>query len=72
MTSCFVFILEDSFLYVGFDVDFYVLRSLMYHVRTSLACENIRFSLLFAAGEVSRGKKSEAESDRGETDVFAG
>ena len=33
-----------------------------------LACENIRFSSLVAAGEVSRGEKEE----RGETDVFAG
>ena len=43
----------------------------MYHVRTSLACENIRFSSLFAAGEVSRGKKTRDE-ERGETDVFVG
>ena len=34
----------------------------MYHVRTSLACENIRFSSFFAAGEVSHGKKSESKS----------
>ena len=31
----------------------------------SLACENIRFSSLFVAGDVSR-------EERGETDVFAG
>ena len=34
----------------------------MYHVRTSLACANIRFSSLFVAEEVSRGKKSESKS----------
>ena len=35
-----------------------------------LACENIRFSSLFAAGDVSRNVPSGEE--RGETDVFAG
>ena len=40
--------------------------------RTShvLACENIRFSSLFAAGDVSRNVPSGEE--RGEMDVFAG
>ena len=33
----------------------------------SVACENIRLSSLFAAGDVSRGGE-----ERGETDVFAG
>ena len=33
----------------------------------SVACENIRFSSLFAAGDVSRGGE-----ERGEMDVFAG
>ena len=33
----------------------------------SVACENIRFSSLFAAGDVSRGGDK-----RGEMDVFAG
>ena len=45
-----------------------------------LACKNIRFSSLFAAGYVSRGgtKKNETKrnvpsgEERGETDVFAG
>ena len=36
----------------------------------ALACENIRFSSLFAAGDVSRNVPSGEE--RGETDVFAG
>ena len=35
-----------------------------------LACENLRFSSLFAAGDVSRNVPSGEE--RGETDVFAG
>ena len=35
-------------------------------VKLSLACENIRFSSLFAAGDVPSGE------ERGETDVFAG
>ena len=49
---------------------------------TTLSCENIRFSSLFAAGEVSRGETSPAAKsvvrcvadyeERGETDVFAG
>ena len=37
---------------------------------TLLASENIRFSSLFAAGDVSRNVPSGEE--RGETDVFAG
>ena len=40
------------------------------------ACENIRFSSLFAAGDVSRGGFSARNvptgEERGETDVFAG
>ena len=36
----------------------------------AVACENIRFSSLFAAGDVSRNVPSGEE--RGETDVFAG
>ena len=35
-----------------------------------IACENIRFSSLFVAGDVSRNGPSDEE--RGETDVFAG
>ena len=35
-------------------------------VKLSLACENIRFSSLFAAGDVPSGE------ERGEMDVFAG
>ena len=38
-----------------------------------LACENIRFSSLFAAGDVSRGgMRFSPREERGETDVFAG
>ena len=41
-----------------------------------LACENIRFSSLFAAGDVSRGGYSARNvpigEERGETKVFAG
>ena len=37
----------------------------------ALACENICFSSLFAAGDVSRGNVPSYE-ERGETDVFAG
>ena len=36
-----------------------------------LACENIRFPSLFAAGDVTR-ETSPAGEERGETDVFAG
>ena len=44
----------------------------MYKVCTllDLACENIRFSSLFADGDVSRNVPGGEE--RGETDVFAG
>ena len=45
----------------------------------AIACENIRFSSLFADGDVSRGGMSRSSSpnvpggeERGETDVFAG
>ena len=42
----------------------------------TLAFENIRFSSLFAAGDVSRGGTSArnvpSDEERGETDVFAG
>ena len=41
-----------------------------FKTRDRLACENIRFSSLFAAGDVSRNVSSDEE--RGETDVFAG
>ena len=37
-----------------------------------LACENIRFSSLFAAGNVSHGGNAPSGEERGETDVFAG
>ena len=39
-----------------------------------LSCENIRFSSLLVAGDVSRGGKTRLPSgeERGETDVFAG
>ena len=41
-----------------------------------LACKNIRFSSLFAAGDVSRGgtetRNVPRGEERGETDVFAG
>ena len=38
---------------------------------THLACENIRFSSLFAAGDVS-ARNVPSDKERGETDVFAG
>ena len=46
-------------------------------VPPGLACENIRFSTLFAAGDVSRGGRYSARNvpgseERRETDVFAG
>ena len=37
-----------------------------------VACENIRFSSLFAAGDVSRGGNVPSGEERRETDVFAG
>ena len=40
-----------------------------------LACEDIRFSSFFAAGDVSRGGNARnvpIDEERGETDVFAG
>ena len=37
-----------------------------------VACENIRFSSLFAAGDVSRGGNVPSGEKRGETDFFAG
>ena len=36
-----------------------------------IACENIRFSSLFASGDVS-GSNVSGREERGETDVFAG
>ena len=36
-----------------------------------IACKNIRFSLLFAAGNVSR-QNVHSGGERGEKDVFAG
>ena len=36
-----------------------------------VACENIRFSSLFAAGGVSRGGNVPSGEERRETDVFA-
>ena len=42
-----------------------------FRVNFQIACENIRFSSLFAAGDVSRGNVPSGE-ERGETDVFAG
>ena len=36
------------------------------------AFENIRFSSLFAAGDVSRGGNVPSGEKRGETDIFAG
>ena len=38
----------------------------------NVACENIRFSSLFAAGDVSRGGNVPGGEERGEMDVFAG
>ena len=37
-----------------------------------VACENIRFSTLFAAGDVSPARNVPSGEERGETDVFAG
>jgi len=37
-----------------------------------IACENNRFSSLFAAGDVSRGGTFPSGEERGETDLFAG
>ena len=37
-----------------------------------VACENIRFSSLFAAGDVSSPRNVPSGKERGETDVFAG
>ena len=37
-----------------------------------LACENIRFSSLFAAGDVSSARNVPSDEERGETDVSAG
>ena len=42
--------------------------------KSGVACKNIRFSSLFAAGDVSRVSRfvPPGEEERGETDVFAG
>ena len=37
-----------------------------------VACENIRFSSLFAAGDVSSARNVSSGEERGETNVFAG
>ena len=37
-----------------------------------VACDNIRFSSLFAAGDVSYARNVPSDEERGETDVFAG
>ena len=49
-----------------FEVYFYV----YFYVYARIACENIRFSSLFAARSSARNVPSGEE--RGETDVFAG
>ena len=45
-------------------------------MKVQVACENIRFSSLFVAGDVSRGGSSARNvpsgEEREETDVFAG
>ena len=41
-------------------------------IATSIASENIRFSSLFAAGNVSRGGNVPSGEERGEMDVSAG
>ena len=38
----------------------------------NVACENIRFSSVSAAGDVSRGVNVPCDEERGEMDVFAG
>ena len=43
----------------------------LFKVRRALACENIRFSSLFAAGDVS-ARNVPSDEERGEKDVFAG
>ena len=40
--------------------------------RSSLACENIRFSSLFAVGDISSARNVPIDEEQGETDVFAG
>ena len=45
---------------------FYIVLTLSFSVYISLACESIRFSSLFAAGDVPWSE------ERGETDAFAG
>ena len=40
--------------------------------RNKVACENIRFSSLFAVGGVSSVRNVPSGEERGETDVFAG
>ena len=43
------------------------------HLKAYLACENIRFSSLFAAGDVSSSSRNvPSGEEQGETDVFAG
>ena len=49
---------------------FFGVFSILKYKTLVLACENIRFSSLFAAVDVSRGVPSGEE--RGETDLFAG
>ena len=41
-------------------------------MQTKLACENIGFSALFAAGDVSSARNVPSGEERGETDVVAG
>ena len=61
---------DNSFYDIGLK---YVVLNIKFQIAcflALLACENIRFSSLFAAGDVSRNVPSGEE--RGETDVFAG
>ena len=41
-------------------------------MQTTLACKNIRFSSLFAAGDFSSARNVPSGEERGETDVFEG
>ena len=51
---------------VGIGQEFLMIDYLI--VALNIACENIRFSLLFAAGDVSRGRTSATQRQKSHTD----
>ena len=63
-----IVISEPFFARAYFRPDFAAIRRKNFAARYFLACENIRFSSLFAAGDVSRGGTSATQRQKFHTD----